>query len=427
MTLVQSSGIGDLGMHHINRRRFLSASATSVLAAPFIRLLNPPAMASTEVGGATRLLVFFTPNGTIHDHWRPSGGEEDFSFAPGTIMESLTPHKDQLIVIDGMDFCTGNNHEGGMAAMLTAGGTTSIDQLIANQIGTESRFASLELGAQTSLWGGSVQTRMSYRDGIFVTPDDSPHNVFDRMFGDVGDPVLLERRQRLIDINRGEINDLRARLGMEERHGLDAHLEALDSVERAISGDSSCDSPVTPAYYDVNANDNFALVAQQQLDLAVQSLACGMTNVASVQLSHTVGPTVFTWLDQSDGHHSLSHAANEDTANVANFIACERWYAEQFAYLLDQMATSVDPATGGSLLDNTLVLWAQELGDGRMHTCESVPWVLAGSGGGFFRTGRSLNLGGSTHDGVLVSLAHAFGLDIETMGVGTSGPEAALR
>ena len=414
-------------MVSLSRRRLIQGGVTSVIAAPFVRLLNPEAKASSGDGRARRMLVFFTPNGTVHDHWRPTGGESDFDFPVGSVLESLAPHKEELIVIDRMDFCTGNNHEGGMAAMLTAGGATSIDQLVADHIGGTSRFASLELGAQTSLWGGSSQTRMSYRDGGYVTPDDSPHNVFDRLFGDVGDPVLLSRRQRLIDIHRSEINDLRSRLGMPERHRLDAHLDALDTVERAISGGGSCDSPVAPTFYNVNDNDNFPLVAQQQIDLAILALSCGMTNVATVQLSHTVGPTVFTWIDQVDGHHSLSHAADTDTANVANFIACERWYAEQFRYLLDQLSASVDPETGASMLDDTLVFWAQELGDGRMHTCESVPWVLAGSAGGFFRTGRKVDLTGIQHDAVLVSIAHAFGVDIETMGVGTSGPAEALR
>ncbi|MEC8194055.1 MAG: DUF1552 domain-containing protein [Myxococcota bacterium] len=414
-------------MPYLSRRRLLATGASSILAAPFVRLLGSPARATTELSRASRLLVFFTPNGTIHNHWRPAGGESDFSFPAGSMLEALTPHRDQLLVLDGMDFSTGSNHEGGMAAMLTAGGTTSIDQVVADHIGGDSRFASLELGAQTSLWGGSVQTRMCYRDGTFVTPDDSPHNVFDRMFGDVGDPVLLARRQRLLDINRAEINDLRGRLGLEERHLLDAHLEGLDAVERAISGDSLCESPMAPAYYDPMSNDNFPLVAQHQMDLAVQALACGMTNVVTLQLSHTVGPTVFSWLGQTEGHHSLSHAADTDTTNVANFVACERWYAEQFAYLLDQLSATLDPAGGGSMLDTTVVLWAQELGDGRMHTCESVPWVIAGTGGGFFRSGRALDLAGATHDGVLTSVAHAFGLELESFGTGTAGPVAALR
>ena len=413
-------------MDPFSRRRLLATGATGVLAAPFLRLLGRPARADTDAR-ASRLLVFFTPNGTIHEHWRPNGSGASFSFPAGSMLEALTPHKDQLLVLDGMDFCTGNNHEGGMAAMLTAGGATSIDQTIADHIGTATRFASLDLGAQTSLWGGSNQTRMSYRDGAFVTPDDSPHNVFDRMFGAVGDPVRSARRQRLLDINRDEIQSLRTRLGVEERHLLDAHLEGLDAVERSLSGDNSCASPTAPTYYDPMANDNFPLVAQHQIDLAVQALACGMTNVVTLQLSHTVGPTVFSWLGQTDGHHSLSHSADTDPTNVANFVACERWFAEQFAYLLDQLSLTADPETGGSMLDSTLVFWAQELGDGRLHTCESVPWVLAGSGGGFFSPGRYLDLGGATHDGVLTSIAQAFGMELGSYGAGTAGPVEVLR
>ena len=413
-------------MPSFSRRRLLAGGASGVLAAPFVRLLNRPARAD-EDARASRLLVFFTPNGTIHDHWRPTGSGASFSFPAGSMLEALTPHRDQLLVLDGMDFCTGNNHEGGMAAMLTAGGDTSIDQTVADHIGGSTRFASLELGAQTSLWGGGVQTRMAYRDGAYVTPDDSPHNVFDRMFGAVGDPVLSERRQRLLDLNRGEIASLRSRLGVAERHLLDAHLEGLDAVERSLSGESTCDSPTGFAYYDPMSNDNFPLVAQHQIDLAVQALACGMTNVVTLQLSHTVGPTVFSWLGQTDGHHSLSHSADTDPTNVANFVACERWYAEQFAYLLDQLSLAPDPETGGSMLDSTLVFWAQELGDGRLHTCEAVPWVLAGSGGGFFSPGRYLDLGGATHDAVLTSIAHAFGLELPSYGVGTAGPLEVLR
>ena len=128
-------------MLKINRRQVLAGGASGIMAAPFVRLLNPPARASTGEAHASRLLVFFTPNGTIHDHWRPSGGELDFAFPAGSIMESLTPHKDDLLVIDGMDFSTGDNHEGGMRAMLTGNQDTSIDQVIAAAIGTQLRTA----------------------------------------------------------------------------------------------------------------------------------------------------------------------------------------------------------------------------------------------------------------------------------------------
>jgi hypothetical protein len=414
-------------MRQLNRRQVLGYSAASALAAPFVRMLERPARAAVDTGGAKRLLVFFSPNGVIHDHWRPIGSETSFNFAAGSVLEALTPHKDDLIIIDGMDFAEGDNHEGGMAAMLTANGPNSLDQVVADHIGTSSRFGSLEFGVQTSAWGGNVQTRMCYRDGSYVTPDDDPQNVFNRLFGDLGDDTLGLRRQSVIDLAKLELTDLRTRLGVSERLRLDAHIASIEAVERSLSGGSTCDSPTSPSYLSASDNDNFPDITTQQIDLAVQALACGSTNVATLQLSHTVSPTVFTWLGETDGHHSLSHVDDGNTAGVASFVNCERWFAEQFAHLLDQLVATEDPDTGGSMLDSTLVLWAKELGDGRAHTCTDVPWIIAGNAGGFFSTGRYLNVGGATQDGVLTSICNAFGMENETFGAGSHGPLGALR
>jgi hypothetical protein len=151
----------------------------------------------------------------------------------------------------------------------------------------------------------------------------------------------------------------------------------------------------------------------------VQALSCGATRIATVQLSHTIGGTVFTWLGESQGHHTLSHAGDADTAGVASFVNCERWFAEQFAYLLSRL-NDLD------LLDHTVVLWAKELGDGRMHQCADVPWVLAGNANGFFNTGRYLTVD-APHDAILTSIVNALGVADSTFGRGTAGPLEALR
>lgn len=409
----------------MNRRTLLRAGAATAFAAPFFDLLARPARA--ETGAAQRLLVLHSPNGTIPAHWRPTGAGASYAFPAGSILEPLAGLEGELLVLDGMDFVIGDNHEGGMASMLTAGGPDSIDQVVADQIGSGTRFASLELSALTSAWGGSAQTRMVYRDGAFVTPDDDPAHVFSRLFGAVGDETLLARRLSVLDRNRAELNALHARLGAEERARLDAHLSALDALQRSLTGDGSCASPVPPDADAPQDNDQFPAVAKAQLDLAVQALACGATNVCSVQLSHTVSPVVFTWLGQSDSHHGLSHSDDANVAGVDGFVACERWFAEQFRYLIDSLLALPDPVTGAPLLDSTVVLWAKELGDSRMHVCQGVPWVMAGSGNGYFRPGRLVDLSGTTHDQVLTAIANAFGVEIDSYGVGTRGAAEGLR
>ena len=411
-------------MYRWNRRDFLRCVSAGALTAPLASLTGRTARAAVS-GPAQRLLILFTPNGTIHEHWRPSGSEKDFSFASGTILEPLSDLRSDLLILDGMDFNTGDNHEGGMAAMLTAGGLDSIDQYIAREIGAESRFTSLELGVQTSAWGGNTQTRMAYNSGNMVTPDDSPESVWSRLFGGMGDEDLLARRLAVLDLTRSEINDLHGRLGAAERSRLDTHLDSLDSIERSLSG--SCEGVISPGSFSPTDNDVFPDTAAAQIDLAIQALACDATRVVSIQMSHTVGPVAFTWAGISEGHHTLSHASDTDSDSVDKFVACERWFAEQFAAIVQQLKETADPNTGAPLLDTTLVLWAKELGDGRLHTCVNVPWIMAGSGGGFFTPGRYLDLGGATHDAVLTSICQAFGLSNTTFGAGSAGPLAVLR
>jgi hypothetical protein len=411
----------------INRRNFNFGLGAALVAAPFIRFLEGSARAAGIGDAAKRLVIFFSPNGTVHKHWRPTGSGADYGFAAGSILEPLTDYKKDITVIDGIDFHGVANHEPGMSAMLTGGsgagsltGGMSVDQYIAKSLGQGMKFASLELGAQTSAWGASNQTRMSYSaPGAYVPPDDNPKSVFERMFGEIGasDSAKIKafnRRKSILDRVAAELKGLKKVAGKQEQIKLDAHLSALEQVENGLkSGDTSCGDGVSVLEMNPQVNDNFEHVVPAQIDLLVTALSCGMTNVASMQVSHTVGPPVFSWLGLSDGHHSLSHKGDTDTAGVADFVKAERWISEQFAYLLQKLKSLPEPTGDGTMLDHTAVLWAQEMGDGRMHDCLSVPFVVAG---GPFKTGKYLKYNGEPHQKLLVSVCHAMGLNNPTFG-----------
>ncbi|MFK7928349.1 MAG: DUF1552 domain-containing protein [Myxococcota bacterium] len=407
------------------RRSFLASAAGMALAAPFVRLLGPkPALAAPAQ--AKRLLVFFTPNGTIPNLWRPTGVGSSYRFGDGTMLEPLQGLENDLIVLSGLDFYQATNHEGGMGAMLTNGtgpetAGLSVDQFVARKLGAGTRLPSLELGVLTSLWGGGIQTRMSYGPGgALLTPDDDPKNAFVRLFGDSsgGEEAvrqLFERRVSLLDLHRDELRDLHGRLGVLEKRKMDTHLESLRALERQLEplGDV-CEPLAAPSGLDAKGNDQAPELLSAQIELAVQALACDLTRVASIQFSHTVSPTSFTWLGISEVHHSLSHAA-DGTAGVPDFVACEQWCAAQFATLINRLKTTPDPDGEGSLLDTTVVVWAKEMGDSRAHVCTDVPFILAG-GGDAFSKGRHLDMGGISHAHLLVSICQALGLDNDTFG-----------
>ncbi len=420
----------------MRRRAFLAALGASALAPVLCRksaLGLPVARAqSAPPPPAKRLVIFFSPNGTVPNRYWPDGEGASFTFAPGSILEPLSVVQPRLLLLSGIDFKGVANHEGGMENMLTGGGAStpsqgqSVDQYIASKLPADTPYASLELGVETDAWGGTVQTRMLYAPGhTFVHPDQDPVSVYKRLFGgqdsSMSMPQLdaaMQKKQSVLDLLRGELTDLRDKVGAEEQNKLDAHLDALRRMETSLLGpaqSNGCVAPAAPMQLDPNAHPNFDKITRSQTDLMVSALGCGLTRVATLQLSHTVGPHVFSWLGLQEGHHTLSHSDDTNTDGVAQYVKAERWIAEQFAYLVQQLDALPEPGADGSMLDHTLLVWAKELADGRLHNCESVPFVLAGATG-FLTTGRYLKLGGEPHQKLLVSLCQGMGLDNATFG-----------
>jgi hypothetical protein len=166
---------------------------------------------------------------------------------------------------------------------------------------------------------------------------------------------------------------------------------------------------------DAAANDSFPHVGQMQMDLLVMALACDLTRVASLQWSRAASQVRFSWLDITAAHHDLSHRGDSDTAAIDMLTRINRWYAEQLAYLIGRMKQI--PEGDGTLFDNTLILWCNELAKGNTHSRVDAPYVLAGRAGGSLATGRYLRFDGDVpHNNLLLSLVHAMGQDDGSFG-----------
>jgi hypothetical protein len=387
----------------------------------------------------------FSANGTLAPQWTPTGGETDFVLGP--ILAPLEAHRQDIVVVQGLfqQGGGGDGHQNGIGGMLTGNTLTpgpfagvgaepagwaagpSVDQRIAEAVAGMTQLRSLELGVQVGTadnWG-----RMSYRVANQpLPPQDDPAAVYDTVFADLHtDPGVLarlrQRRQSILDTVGGEYTRLSSRLGAADRQRLDAHLAAVREVETRLTTDltianPACHDPtVTPVTKD--ANDSFPAVGSLQMDLLVMALACDITRVASLQWSRSVSQTRFTWLPVPvpEGHHDLSHRGDDDAAAVDKLTRINNWYAQQFASLLDRLA-AVPDANGTTLLDNTLVLWCNELAKGNTHGRVGAPYVLAGSAGGALRTGRFVRYDGQglPHNNLLVSILNAMDVPDRTFG-----------
>ncbi len=440
-------------MKRLSRRTLLRGAAGTALALPFLELMGKPNLALaqsipgyTAAGAPKRFVVWFTPNGTIPEAWVPTGGEADFVFS--RILKPLEPFRSKLLLLDGVDQTGegGDGHQNGMQGMLTGqtlnpgafkggdGGTAgwangiSVDQRIAEVLGTETKFRSLELAVQP---GGTENNwnRMSLLGPDRpVAPEASPYKAFERLFKDFSaEPSAaskaVERQQVVLRGVAENFRQLQAKLGAEDRQRLERHLQAVSEVEGRLGLKSkaaleACAAPALGGELDVNKNENFPTVGKLQMDLLVMALACDLTRVGSLMWNRSVGGTRFDWLDPSidRGHHDYSHDGDTVTDTVEKLTKINVWYAEQFAYLLKSLNDI--PEGDGTMLDNTVVLWCNELSKGNSHSRNDNRYVIAG-GAQHFKMGRFLKFDYKSevrHNNMLLSLVQAMGIEDTSFG-----------
>jgi hypothetical protein len=303
----------------------------------------------------------------------------------------------------------------------------SIDQHIANHIGKDTTFRSLEFGVMVQ--GSSVRSRISYRGpGQPLPPENDPYTMYSRLFGDpsVTPEELMrqnQRRQAVLGSLGGEYERLQSKLGADDRQKLAIHLEAVQSIQdRLAKSQIEFDGTICKRYEqgeptDVNRVSNMPEIAKLHMDMMAMAFACDVTRVASLMWTQSTAGHIYSWLGSeiSEGHHSLAHKGDEDTLKVAQNTAINRWHAEQLAYFIQRLKEI--PEGDGSVFDNTVILWTNEQAKGNNHDRRSMPYVLAGSAGDYFRTGRYVSQTSETaHNKLLVSLMNAMGIEGDTFG-----------
>jgi hypothetical protein len=450
----------------LSRRHLLRTTSGAAIGLPWLEAMTD---GRTHAQAAPkRLVVVFNPNGTYRPNWLPKGTETEFQLS--RILAPLEPFKKDLLVLDGIDlkgqFPSGavNGHESGMAGFLTGQplqpGTfsgackelvgypagISVDQAIAKQIGGQTKFRSLELGAQIQPGRTDCTVRMSYSAvNQPLHPEVNPWALFARLFGDLEptSPQAIQRRKErgtILSGVLGHLRDLQGRVGTDDRRRLDAHLTAVRELEaqlnRAFQTATTCGKPVLPAQPAATAQKSMIYgdsgqlptVAKLQMDLLAMALACDLTRVASLQFNQAAGFLVYSFLDPSitQFHHGYSHYPDPrpdmapDALAKANdgwekMTKIHTWYAAQVAYLCGKLR-EVQEGTR-TVLDSSVVFWGNEFGKGNSHGLALTPFVLIGSGGGHFRTGRFLTYPkGTPHNNLLVSLMNAMGVPATTFG-----------
>ena len=433
----------------LTRRAALRGLGGACLALPFLEIMGGcdprPSVAQQFRGEAPkRFVVFWTPNGTIMENWRPKGSEHAFTLSP--ILAPLEAHKADIVVLDGVDALSaykgpGDAHQKGTGQSLTCtelqeGGFPgddglsagwadgiSVDQAIADAIGGATKFRSLELGVYAA--GSNVGSRISYRGPAQpIPPENDPQAAFTRIFSDItSDPELQARkvaeRHLVLDAVAADYHRLLPKLGAADRVKLEAHLSAVRDIEMRLDSEAAvggiCVKPDLGEVPDPLKVGNIPATGLLQMDLLAMSLACDLTRVASIMWTNSASAKPFPWLSIPEGHHELAHRGDNDIDAQQKLTKINTWYAEQFAYLVAKLKSM--PEGDGSVLDNTLLVWVNEHSRGNNHDRHAIPYVLAGKAGGAVTPGRYLQVSDDVpHSNLWVGCMNAMGLDVSTFG-----------
>ena len=257
-----------------------------------------------------------------------------------------------------------------------------------------------------------------------VPPEDDPSAMYDRLFGDFGkDQAELDaqrdERVAVMSVLRDQLQSLGPRYGKDDALKIEAHMDSLSEIqkrlEKASAYPEACEPPAIDMGLAVQDNDNFPAVSTAQLDLLAMALTCDMTRLATFMWSTATSGKRFTWLDIDRSHHDMSHDGDSNSATQTKLTKINTWYAKQLAYLMEKLDSV--PEGDGTVLDNTLIVWGNELGKGNVHSHFPIPFVLAGGAAKYFQMGRSLDFDDTIHNRLLVSLCRYMGLeDTETFG-----------
>jgi hypothetical protein len=395
--------------------------------------------------------------------WRPVGATAQG--APlGTLSRSLASFeamKSKISVVTGLNMVTasGDPHLTGMTGLWTGSKATpdselvktapengaladgiSIDQAVAQAFAGTTRFNSIKFhaAATTSNGLGPGWLTNSYAGpGRPIFGESNPFTLFDSLFeglegidqNTVGQ-IRAERRS-VLDLVTSDIQRASSLLGESDRYRLELHLEHLRSIESRLSSDvelsAACDSGPFVGQRDdafmALVNNNYPRLVRLHTDLALLALRCDLTRVVNLQFGTSVAGQVYNWFNYTPpqdtrgdtGHHGHSHDWNLTTVSSNYLRDIDRWYAEQIAYLVTELDAMDDGE--GTMLDNSLLVWGNEIARGD-HSHIDHPFLVAGGASGFLKMGRNYDFRGTglEHHRLLVSMGNAMGLSLNTFG-----------
>ncbi len=423
---------------HVPRRLFLKGAGVT-LALPLLEAMVPArtVIAQTAAAPKQRFASVFFPHGMAPGYWEPAAKGALPAKLP-LILESLEKVKDQTVVLSGLwsksaeppEGTTGSDHWvaaaflTGIKPRKTAGsdatvGSPTIDQIIAQKIGTETLLPSLQLSLEdpnSSSSNCGEGYSCSYTNSIswvgLPTPPEealmrtaplpmelNPQVVFERLFGSGGTPEVraqrLKQTRSILDSLTAELSRLKNEVGASDQRTINQFTDEIREIERRIQIAAKASSetpemdlpPGVPEQFDDHVKLHFDLLALAfRADITRVATVLGARDLTSRVYPYPRSP-LFPEGGTSVSFHGGSHH-QDDPAQIRRYAQLNRYHVSTLAYFAEKLRSI--PEGDGTLLDNSLILYGTNMGNSNQHQHYDVPHILVGGAGGKLEGNRHL-------------------------------------
>ncbi len=437
----------------LGRRAFLTGLGGAVVGLPFLESLLPKHQRAHAAGEQPRFAVYVRQaNGVAQadkdepERFWPSqlGAITQDSLANADkdrAVSELAEFADKLLMVRGTRFAfpgNGCGHSGGGNQCLTAAKVSddpqgnkslamgeSVDNRIAKALNPENNSDPLTL--YSGRMSGYINEVLSYRGPKDLrAADRNPWSVYTKMVGinELPEEVAAKikaRRMSVNDLVREQMQSLMSRpdLSTGDRTRLEIHFDAIRDLEVELL----CELPPEEELMAMEAQQGYngedaliQTITRMQMNLIALAFACDYTRAATLQIGDGNDGTQYT-IDgvQFPRYHQISHRIFSDGSEgdpipdaQGKHHVIDREHAKMFKHLLERL--SLYSTEGGTLLDDSVAIWCNDLGAGVSHTYKNVPWICAGSCGGFLKTGQYIDAGDVTHNKFHNTILSAVGL-----------------
>jgi hypothetical protein len=396
-------GPGSVRRQAISRRRLLQGAGVA-LSLPLLEAMVP-AFARADSPGASeeagirprRILAICNNLGVLPEHFFPTNA--GFGYTPSRYLSLLDEHRRDFTVISGVSHPNVDGGHPSDISFLTAAphptsssfrNSISLDQHIAEHLGSHTRFPSLALavnGNRSLSWTGT---------GVAIPPEQSAAQVFQQLFLQ-GTKAEIEAKTREIDTGRSILDTvsqqaqaLQRNVGTGDRDRLEQYFSSVRDLEQRLQAARAWESrpkPMVdePAPTDPTSSAQFIQKIEVMYRIARLAFQTDSTRAITLMQNGVSTPAMqIAGATISDGYHNLSHHG-KSADKLSQLQVIDEWQMRTLSGLLKELKSVEEE--GQTLLDRTMVLYGSNLGDANAHSTTNMPILLAGGG---FRHGQHL-------------------------------------